>query len=91
MDILWKGETGYNNWGMGQIGAPLAWAPLLVDMVFDGLDGIRNWWHDRCIQRIRFRVLFSTRAPMLQSFNGQREEDRRSNQSYNVVDLQPNV
>jgi hypothetical protein len=91
MDILWKGETGYNNWGVGQIGAPLAWAPLLVDMVFDGLGRIRNWWHDRCIERIRFRVLFSSWVLMLQTFNGQREEDRRSNQSYNVADLQSNV
>jgi hypothetical protein len=91
MDILWKGETGYNNWGVGQIGAPLAWAPLLINMIFDGLDRIRNWWYGRCLERIRLRVLLSTRALMLQIFNGQREEDRRSNQSYNAVDLQPNV
>ncbi len=91
MDILWKGETGYNNWGVGQIGAPLAWAPLLIDMFFDGLDRIRNWWYGRCIERIRFRVLFSTRVLRLQIFNGRRVEDTRSNQSHNVVDQQPNV
>jgi hypothetical protein len=91
MDILWKGETGYNYWGVGQIGALLAWTPLLVDVVFDGLDGIRNWWHERCIKTIRFRTHFGTRELMMQSFNGQREEDRRSNQSNDVIDMQSNV
>jgi hypothetical protein len=33
LDKIWDGQTGQNAWGVGQIGAPFAWAPLLLDMV----------------------------------------------------------
>ncbi|KAH8655132.1 hypothetical protein BGZ60DRAFT_532755 [Tricladium varicosporioides] len=34
MDLLWKDQIGQNVWGIGQIAAPLSWAPLIVDMAF---------------------------------------------------------
>jgi hypothetical protein len=33
-DLDWDGQTGQNDWGVGQIGAPFAWAPLLFDMAY---------------------------------------------------------
>jgi hypothetical protein len=43
MDVLWDGNTGKDFWGIGQIGAPFAWAPLLIDMAYSASDGIRQW------------------------------------------------
>lgn len=71
MDILWQGETGYNKWGVGQIGAPFAWAPLLIDMVYDGFNRIRNWWHPIRRDRMWFRTVTGTRVLLLQRFNCQ--------------------
>jgi len=39
MDQIWGQTLGQDIWGIGQIGAPFTWAPLLADMacsVFDG-------------------------------------------------------
>jgi len=71
MDILWKGETGYNKWGVGQIGALFAWAPLLIDMIYDGLDRIKRWCCT-CRDRIWLRTVINTQTLFLWSFNSQR-------------------
>ena len=42
MDLIWHGETGVNSWSIGQIGAPFAWIPLLLDMTYDGIKRIRR-------------------------------------------------
>ena len=47
MDILWDGQTEKNFWGIGQVGAPLAWLPLLIDMSCSATTGIRQWQKGR--------------------------------------------
>ena len=42
MDLVWHGQTGVNSWSIGQIGAPFAWIPLLVDMMYDGIKRIKG-------------------------------------------------
>lgn len=32
--MAWQQSLGENAWGIGQIGATLAWAPLLVEMTY---------------------------------------------------------
>jgi hypothetical protein len=34
MDVVWNRTTGINQWSIGQIGAPLAWGPLITDMSY---------------------------------------------------------
>jgi hypothetical protein len=43
MDIIWSGQTGINQWGIGQIGAPFAWAPLIIDISCSGYERLRSW------------------------------------------------
>jgi len=43
MDYLWNGQTDVNKWGIGQIGAPFAWAPVLVDFCYDIFGLTRSW------------------------------------------------
>ncbi|KAH7408860.1 hypothetical protein BKA64DRAFT_720252 [Cadophora sp. MPI-SDFR-AT-0126] len=38
MNLLWKDQIGQNIWGIGQIAAPFAWAPLIVDLVYAAVD-----------------------------------------------------
>jgi hypothetical protein len=33
MNLVWEGATGEDVWGIGQIGAPFAWLPLLSEMI----------------------------------------------------------
>jgi hypothetical protein len=47
MNILWYGQTENNFWGIGQIGAPLAWLPLLIDMSRSATTDIRQWQKGR--------------------------------------------
>lgn len=44
MDIMWHGTTGDNQWSIGQIGAPLAWAPLITDMFYSASERLTKWW-----------------------------------------------
>jgi hypothetical protein len=39
MKLASDGRTGDDSWGIGQIGAPFAWAPLLVDMGYTAVYG----------------------------------------------------
>ena len=39
MILLSDGTTGENLWNVGQIGALFAWAPLLVEMGYNGVYG----------------------------------------------------
>ena len=39
MIMLSDGTTGENLWNVGQIGALFAWAPLLVEMGYNGMYG----------------------------------------------------
>jgi hypothetical protein len=41
MILLSDGRTGENLWGVGQIGALFAWAPLLVEMSWNGVYGFK--------------------------------------------------
>jgi hypothetical protein len=43
MDLIWDGQTGVNEWGIGQIGALFTWAPLLTDLAWSGVHDIRQW------------------------------------------------
>ena len=43
MDNIWSGQTGINQWGIGQIGAPFAWAPLIADISCSGFERLRSW------------------------------------------------
>lgn len=44
MDVFWHGKTGVNQMGIGQIGAPFAWAPLIVDMAYSATESMKKWW-----------------------------------------------
>ena len=44
MDIMWHETTGDNQWSIGQIGAPLAWAPLITDMFYSAGERLKKWW-----------------------------------------------
>ena len=44
MDIVWQGTTGVNQMGIGQIGAPFAWAPLITDMLYSASERVNRWW-----------------------------------------------
>ena len=52
MDSVWHGKTGVNSWSIGQIGAPFAWVPLLVDMTYDGIERIKRSWQSRSNARL---------------------------------------
>jgi hypothetical protein len=43
MTTLWNDQTNVNTWGIGQVGAPFAWAPLLVDMAYEGCGRLQRW------------------------------------------------
>lgn len=40
MELAWNGLTGEATWGIGQIGVPFAWTPLLIDMLYSALGNI---------------------------------------------------
>ena len=37
MSKLWEGETGENVWNIGQIIAPFAWLPLLIEILYSAI------------------------------------------------------
>jgi len=44
MDGISGGGTEVNKWGIGQIAALFAWAPLMMDMCYDGSEVMQEWW-----------------------------------------------
>ncbi len=47
MFLISHGETGENLWGVGQIAALFAWAPLLVEMGYNAVYGCKTYFAAR--------------------------------------------
>ena len=43
MMVLWNNPTNANKWGIGQVAAPFAWAPLFVDIAYEASRRLQRW------------------------------------------------